>query len=98
MSGKWQGGDCGAVCGKMCFRGLWKKSFVTFRAGWSFHGPAVSLGSVHSMKKFSLGERDMILENVLGGQPVLECKGISGVRGQDVRAPRVQILGTEHGK
>lgn len=50
------------------------------------------------MKTFSLGEQDMILENVLGGLPVLECKGILGVRGQDVRAPRVQIRGTVHSK
>lgn len=33
----------------------------------------------------------MILANALGSQPVVECKGISGVRGQNALLPRLQI-------
>lgn len=35
------------------------------------------------LKKMSLGKLDRILENALGRPVALECKGISGVRGQD---------------
>lgn len=48
------------------------------------------------LKKMSLGKLDMILENDLGRPVVLECKGISGVRGQDGIAARLQVLGRVH--
>lgn len=51
VSVKWPAGGSGDVFGKTSFQGLWTRPFVTFGAGWSFHGPAVSLGSVHAFKK-----------------------------------------------
>lgn len=51
----------GGLCsGKMSYRGPWKGQFVAFRVGSSFHGPAVSLGSIHAIKKkkISLGKQD----------------------------------------
>lgn len=45
------------------------------------------------LKKLPL-ESKMVLENALGRQPVLECEGISGVRGQNVLFPHLQIPGS----
>lgn len=56
------------------------------QGGWSFHAPAVSLGLIHTIKKSPL-ESEVILENALGRQPVVECEGILGLRGQDVLFP-----------
>lgn len=50
------------------------------------------------LKKISLGKLDMLLEHALGRPLVLECKGILGARGQDVRASCVQVLGRVHSK
>lgn len=41
------------------------------------------MGLVHAIKKSHL-QIQMILENALGRQLVLECKGISGVRSQSI--------------
>lgn len=50
------------------------------------------------LKKTSLGKLDVLLEHALGRPLVLECKGILGARGQDVRASCVPVLGRGHSK
>ena len=78
------------MLGKVSFRSLWKRPDCRLLGGWSFHGPAVSLGLIHTIKKSHL-ESKMILENALGRQPVVECKGILEVRGQNVLFAHLQM-------
>ena len=68
----------GDVFGKMSFQGLWKRLLVPSRAGWSF-----LWAEFMPLKKIPLGSK-MVHHDVLGRQPVLECRR-TGVSGQQAR-------------